>query len=143
MKITITDIPIPPHALSPNARKHFRARAEAVKEQRAAAKICVYAEVAKLDNLESYGFPWSRVVVKPVWYRKTRREMDADNAGAMLKSTYDGFVDAELLNDDKYLVPMPVVFEHDPKNPRVEITVSQADDEHCPLCGCGKAEVVQ
>lgn len=127
MNIVIDGIPIPPSKLSPNARTHFAVKAKLTQLQREAAKLSAMHAVANLEDWQSFAFPWSEVVVETVWYRQTKRQMDRDNALACLKSTFDGFVDAGVLDDDRELIPLPVRFELDRENPRLVITLRRRE----------------
>ena len=90
--------------------------------------------VSCLEDWKAFNFPWLKVAIQPVWYRKTRRVIDADNALAMLKSTFDGIVDSGVLDDDRELIHLPIRFEHDKEFPRIEITLTKHTPGVCPLC---------
>ncbi len=139
--ITIKDIPIPPSGLNPNnTNTHRMKKAGLIADQRAAA--CVYSQIAVYDmnDWRSAKFPWNKVASQVVWYRKERRIIDADNALASLKSTFDGIVDSGVLGDDKALIHLPIVFEYDKDNPRIEITLTKTIDGVCPLCKSERGE---
>ena len=133
--ITICDIPLPPTELSPNSRSHWRVKSKATKSQREVSFMLGQVAVRQLDDWKSYQFPWSEAVASVVWYRQRNAAIDRDNALAMLKSTFDGLTDAGLLTDDRGLVPLPIRFELDRLNPRVEVTLTQVIEGSCPMCG--------
>jgi Holliday junction resolvase RusA-like endonuclease len=118
VSVTIT-IGIPHKALSPNARPHFMARAGVVSRARRAAFI-------RGTIVTVAGAPeWTNAISTVVWYTKTKRRPDADNALAMLKPTFDGLADAGVLANDRNLAHNPIRFEVDRSNPRVEVTISE------------------
>ena len=133
--ITICNIPLPPKELSPNARPHYARQAKFTKAQRESAKYCAMEAVAELDDWREHKFPWTQAVSQVRWYRKAKRAIDADNAAASLKSTFDGIVDSGVLSDDRELVHLPIIFEHDKNNPRIEITLKKLEPGTCVLCG--------
>ena len=116
--ITIT-IPIPHKALSPNARCHYMTKATKVK----AARNCAYWFAAVDSSCQPQR--WTNAISTVVWYTKTKRRPDADNALAMLKPTFDGLADAGVLANDRNLAHNPIRFEVDRENPRVEVTISE------------------
>ena len=86
-------LPLPNRALSPNARVHHFQKREAARKARRLAREAV--EGLNVNNL-----PWPSCRVSVKLYYKTDRKRDQDNAVAMLKSTYDGIVDAGVVTDD-------------------------------------------
>lgn len=126
--------PLPTRRLFPNARSHWRPKAKETSKNRNASRVAAISAVRSIKGWRSYGFPWSDVVVRITWYRKTRRVIDADNALAALKSTIDGVVDSAVLDDDRELIYLPIEFDLDKKNPRVEITLTKRVPGVCPLC---------
>jgi len=74
------------------------------------------------DNLR-----WKHVTATIKWFHRTWQRPDKDNALAMLKSTWDGMEDAGLIENDKYLTPLPPIFEQDKERPRVEIILTLSD----------------
>ena len=114
-------LPLPSPKLSPNARCHHFAKASAVRDHRGWAKLVAKTEMAARRIVGG----WKGAVVRPVFYMRDQRRRDKDNHGAMLKSYYDGLVDAGLLADDRGLVPMPVEFGVDRADPRVELHIEE------------------
>ena len=55
-------------------------------------------DVVSAMNIESG--PWDKATVSAIFYHKQKRRRDDVNHMAMLKSAYDGVVDAGLLADD-------------------------------------------
>lgn len=119
--ITIT-IGIPHKALSPNARCHYMTKAAQVKRARSTARVLAFTPQLKH---ETNALLWSNAISTVVWYTKTKRRPDADNALAMLKPTFDGLADAGVLANDRNLAHNPIRFEVDRENPRVEVTISE------------------
>lgn len=135
-EITIV-LPLPPKALSPNARhSHWGTRAAAAKRYRRDA--CMMAIAAGGRNLR-----WQRATAHATFYWPTRRRRDLDNAAASLKPAYDGLgpfrseraPSAGLLADDHagVLTHLPPAFKIDPLRPRVEIRVRHDGDQVATL----------
>jgi len=120
LPVTVT-VPIPHPCLSPNARPHHMQLANAKKRARAYSKTATQAVMLCQERR------WSKAQTSIVWFTKTIKHPDPDNALTMLKATFDGFKDAGLLTDDRDLGHGPIRFEKDAKNPRVEITVIPLD----------------
>ena len=59
------------------------------------------------------------------WYARDSRRRDRDNCLASLKATFDGLTDSGLLVDDSGITHLPLVLAVDPKNPRVELHLTQ------------------
>jgi crossover junction endodeoxyribonuclease RusA len=115
---------LPPAPLNPNARPHWAAKARAVKNYRNTAWLAAAAALGP-------GRPaprWTRARVVIVWYTKTDRHPDRDNALASLKAAFDGLTDAGIITDDKELFHEPIEFRVDAKRPRVEITVTEESE---------------
>lgn len=111
----------PPHrCLSPNARCHFMAKANAVKAYRFDAGIKARAFIGRAKCPA-----WKRATAQATFYVKVNRRRDADNALASLKPVFDGLRDAGVIDDDSGLVHLPVEFVVDKRRPRVEVTVRQ------------------
>ena len=114
-------LPLPPAVLSPNRPAGTRggrfARAAAAKRYRKLARC------AAEDTQITTG-PWERATVAAAFYHKQNRRRDDVNHLAMLKSAYDGVVDAGLLVDDdaEHLTTLPASFAIDRECPRVELT---------------------
>ena len=82
----------PDKRLSPNARVHWRAKANAAKAQRQEGRI-----LAKSVNAK----PSGKVTVKMTFCPKTNRRRDLDNLIAATKSLRDGISDAIGIDDSK------------------------------------------
>lgn len=100
-------------------------KAAATRKYRAHAKDQAMAACYDEDVRE----PISEAKVEITFYHKTRSFMDRDNILASLKAVFDGFSDAGLWLDDRECIFMPVARNKDAENPRVEITVSEVNDE--------------
>jgi len=116
---TIT-MPIPPLALRPNGRPHWRVKAKATQ---------LFRRLAYLKSNQAIGFRlpprWERATVQCDFYFKTVRHLDPDNAIASMKAAFDGMADAGFVGNDRNLWPTRPTMSKDAKNPRVEITISQ------------------
>ena len=103
MSITIT-LPLPPRALHPNARKHWRAKMKPKKDQRLeaywSARAVISEQVGPLQVLN-----WKLAEVQSTWYLARRN--DADNLIAWLKATNDGLADAGIVDNDRGFIFMP------------------------------------
>lgn len=95
----VATIPLPPDALSPNARVHWSARARATKNHRFAAFVSLAAakREAKWRTM--------RPIVLDIEYRchakaTGYKPKDATNALAALKAAIDGIVDAGIIGND-------------------------------------------
>ena len=119
--ITIT-LPLPDPALSPNARVHRWAEARAIK---------AYREYAWAVTKEAIGRRpdplWEKATAQATFYFGTNRQRDKDNFKAMLKSVFDGMVDAGLMVNDSGLDHKRATFAVDPARPRVEITIEKVE----------------
>lgn len=73
--------------------------------------------------------PWERVDVSVVFYHKTKRRRDEDNAIGSLKAAYDGIVDAGLVGDDdwKHMSRKIPEFRVDKTFPRVELLLERIE----------------
>jgi len=118
--VTIT-MPLPHKNLSPNARVHWSTKHSHRKKQRHAASFVAYSSALSGAKLE-------RARVQATFYHKDRRNRDGDNYLAMLKGAFDGIADAGVVANDSGFVHMPVRFEIDKDNPRVEITIEPMED---------------
>lgn len=114
--LTVT-LPLPPKALSPNARCHFMAKANAAKKYRATSKYLAIAQGVRER--------WERASVSIVWRTKINRRRDADNCLASLKNGLDGLRDADVIADDSGLSFEPIRFEKG--EPGVVLTVTKGE----------------
>lgn len=73
--------------------------------------------------------PWERVDVSVVFYYKTKRRRDEDNAMGSLKAAYDGIVDAGLVGDDdwEHMSRKIPEFRVDKTFPRVELLLERVE----------------
>ena len=115
-------LPLPSRYLSPNYKPW--SKGGAIAKARAASQYRTVAKKATVECGVSSG-PWQKVRVFPVFYHKVNRRRDDVNHAQMLKSAFDGIVDAGLVIDDsmEHWATQPVRFEIDKAFPRVEITV--------------------
>ncbi len=118
MTLAIT-LPIPDRGLSPNARKHFMAKAKLVKNARTAAMVEVLSIVPG-----GWKPRWRFATVRIQWFTHTKRRPDADNCLSSLKPAMDGIADSGLLDNDRGLRFEPIEFAVDRENPRIVIHIS-------------------
>lgn len=95
-----------------------------------AAAIKRYRRLAReaVEENDISSAPWKYVIVEAVFFFKTARRRDEDNAMGSLKAAYDGIVDSGLVPDDDYKHMrrgMPK-FYVDKKFPHVELTITRA-----------------
>ena len=109
-------LPLPPRALSQNARSTW-GRIKATRDYRTAAEWTA----RKIPASRRPG--WTDARAEVVFYFPTRRRRDGANFAAMLKPAWDGLVRAGVLQDDAGLVVEPPEMRLDPASPRVEITL--------------------
>lgn len=111
-------LPLPPKALSPNARTHWAVKSRAVK----AYRFC--AQMAARKAWDDAGSPLLEADIVCVFHFRDKRRRDRDNLLASLKAAFDGMADAGIVSDDSS-------FRHqveigDPSSdPHVEITISE------------------
>ena len=113
-------LPLPARALSPNARQHWAAKAKAVKQARATAKM------AAIRATRGKPPRWERAEVRTTFYWPDRRRRDADNAISSCKALLDGIADAGIVLDDVGFILHPPAMTKDALNPRVEVVVERA-----------------
>ena len=104
---------LPAKGLSPNARLHFRRKAEITKAHRQAATLISSVALDSGDEVDSY-------MLHFFWPDKRRR--DRDNASSSCKAYMDGLAD-RTGQDDSFFEFNGVRFAIDKKDPRVEIRV--------------------
>lgn len=109
-------LPLPDKACNPNARCHWAVKARAVKSLRAAA----FAEAAATKVY------FKHPVISAVFYHRTRRTRDRDNAIASIKGV-DGLADAGLFSNDSLVHWGSVTFDVDKVNPRVVLTITEGE----------------
>jgi Holliday junction resolvase RusA-like endonuclease len=136
MRITF-EIPIPPAALSPNARPHFMQKAKAKKELRrwAHGRVVASAWITSASSrwdeakrrwmVNQAPWPGHECTVHVRWIAATNRRRDRDNIIATLKAAIDGITDSGLWDDDAGVKWGTVETEVDAKAPRVVITVER------------------
>lgn len=110
-------LPLPHPCLSPNARAHWGAKGHAVSKYRYLAKMAATAAYMPGAKPE-----YSRAILRVTFYHKVRRRRDRDNHLAMLKSAFDGMVDAGLVLNDSEISFEAIEFEVS-VDPRVEVQV--------------------
>lgn len=118
----IITLPLPPRALSPNARGHWAKKMKAVKKYREDAALAALAAGAKTWE------PLTSAKVECRFFFRPRKQgggrmPDPDNLIASMKAGFDGLTDAGVFADDNKLVHLPPLRAWDAE-PRVEIHVS-------------------
>lgn len=126
MNTVTLEFSLPHKKLMPNNRpRNHGYYASLVKMRRRTTFFATVGQVRSAgmaDNLK-----WKYVMAKVVWYAKTLKIPDADNALASLKSTIDGIADSGLILNDRYVSYAPMRYEKDKDKPRVEITLTVDD----------------
>ena len=123
--LTVT-VGIPSRILNPNSRQHWSIVMKAKK--RARVEAWAAAQVAMHEAGEKGG--WKEATCAVHWYARTNRKRDADNCLASLKATFDGLVDAGLLQDDSDLTHLPMRMFTDARNPRVELQLKRQEQSN-------------
>ena len=134
MQITI-ELPLPPGALAPNRRPHWRQKAHAIGQYRGAARIVALSKMNACVRIPAGSeFPWSNASARVVW-NHSGQQPDRDNALASLKAAFDGIADAGVIANDRELVHLPMtMIKVDRGNEGVLIFVERCGESACPLC---------
>jgi len=102
--------------LSDNDRKHWRAKATAVKGIRETVQV-----LARLSGLPR---GLEHVWVEYVWRAPDNRRRDSDNLNATTKPLYDGLTDYGIVKDDtpEFMTKLPPVIlkKNDPREPTIK-----------------------
>ncbi len=120
---TVTIIlPLPSPYLSPN--KPPASRGGRIKKAQIARKQRKLACKMTKDTMVETA-PWEKATIQAHFFHRQKRRRDDVNFLAMLKSAYDGIVDAGLLVDDDsdHLATLTPIFSIDKESPRVELTI--------------------
>lgn len=119
--IVSIEIPWPPKILSPNARPHWASKADAKKRYRRTAMIVAAGARIEVGRAVRVG---EQIFVRLSFHPPTRREHDADNLIAAMKSGLDGIADGIGVDDALFrLLPITVC---DPvKGGRVIVTLAR------------------
>jgi crossover junction endodeoxyribonuclease RusA len=101
------EMPLPDRRLSPNARTHWRSKAQATKHLRELARgLAVCAKGLTCETL-----PMHQALCRITYRVADRRRRDRDNLLAMLKAAFDGIADAGIVGDDADITYAPVAIE--------------------------------
>ena len=125
-------LPLPVKVLQPNSTVATMGgrfmKARATKRYRSLAKACVLDEL-DWDDVMSGGVMWKKASVKTIFYHKTKRKRDEDNAKGSLKAAFDGVVDSGLIPDDdsEHLTHEKPEFKIDKRHQRVELTFTRME----------------
>lgn len=111
-------LPLPSKGLSPNARLSWRGKAKLTKAHRLRAKLAALALLAASPGPASVPTRYSLA-----FYWPDRRRRDDDNAAASCKAYRDGIADALAIDDSGLRMSGSPQMDHDPRNPRLEITL--------------------
>jgi crossover junction endodeoxyribonuclease RusA len=114
-------LPLPDPCLSCN--KPPATRGSRFKRARVAKRYRSFAcATAQAECIEE---TWQKATIAATFYHKDNRKRDDVNFLGMLKSAYDGIVDAGVIVDDssEYLTTLPATFKLDPEYPRVELEI--------------------
>ncbi len=111
-------LPIPPLAVRPNSRTHWRVKAKATKAYRLAANMACKAALAGRKSPM-----WSKATMETEAQFKTWQSLDPDNLFASLKSAIDGIQDAGIVANDNQLWPLRPVILTKSKTPGITLTI--------------------
>ena len=129
MEALIVTVAIPPRSLSPNARVHYRRKAEDFKK----TKIHTGEQTQIAMHEHNVKGGWMYADCRVFWYARCARRRDRDNLNATLKAVFDGLVVGGLLIDDDNLTHLPMRVEVDARNPRVELHLRETDGSETPI----------
>ena len=130
-------LPLPDKKLSPNNKRgHWAPIAAAAKKARADAHAATYYAISA-TNVHVAAFALhGPIELQTTFFKRTRHVQDADNALAQMKHHFDGIADQLGTNDSRFR-HLPVKFELDRLNPRVEIVLTEVIEQlrnPCPNC---------
>lgn len=117
MKFTI-DLSLPPKALSPNARPHWRTKANATKKYRRLAGLLA---LAALNGQDPPRLKTATARLTFTFPDHPSRQRDHDNLAASMKAAWDGLADAGILDNDRGLTHLPLQIVQGQKGVRIEI----------------------
>ncbi len=128
-------LPLPAKVLHPNCTVATMGgrfmKAGATKRYRRLARLAVADTEYPMDLPNSFtsGPLWKKASVKTIFYHKTKRKRDEDNAKGSLKAAFDGVVDSGLILDDdsEHLTHERPEFKIDKEHPRVELTFTRME----------------
>jgi hypothetical protein len=136
MKTHVITIGIPPATLSPNARVHWAAVAQAKKALR--RKV---ADVVAIQHKDIEDAMWKSATIQYKFYFKENRKRDDDNFAARMKAARDALgpptrnkdcavngAGASVVADDCGFTQLPTEMHTDPENPRVEIHITNTTE---------------
>ena len=122
MKAIVITLPLPPQAMYPNARKHWKAKMGPKKQQRSDAYMAAF------NSTTGSGQPrprWQLAECQATFYLERRR--DGDNLIAWLKATFDGLEDAGIVENDGnfiHLPPQQITGKHAKGERKVVLTIT-------------------
>jgi hypothetical protein len=122
--VLIVTLPLPPKELYPNARPHHMALARHKAKYRGDAKLAAMCDIA--NQRGNYGsLPFTKATMQATFYKRDKRGLMADGDGSLsaLKAGIDGIADANVVDNDRHVQHLPVKFQIDKNNPRVEIEI--------------------
>jgi Holliday junction resolvase RusA-like endonuclease len=71
---------------------------------------------------------WLKATCQVSAFYAVNRRRDADNLIASLKSAFDGIADNGVIANDSGLIHLPAIIGRDPRNPRIEITITGVEE---------------
>ncbi len=112
-------LPIPPLAVRPNSRTHWRVKGRANKGCRALSNLmCKEALAGRKSPM------WSKATIQIEARFKTWKGMDPDNLCASIKGYTDGIQDAGIVANDNQLWPLRPVIITRSKTPGITLTIT-------------------
>lgn len=97
------DLPWPPRALHPNARKHWAVKAKAAKAARLTAGWCAKEAGIRRGDPD---VP-ARLKVTAIFFPPNNHKHDVDGCMAICKAFFDGIADAIGIDDSKWTFGPP------------------------------------
>jgi len=119
--ITI-EMPHPPRCLSPNGRAHWGQKSKVGRQFRNLASN-LFAIADESTDV------WPRAKMTIRWFHKTMRFPDTDNVIGSCKWIRDGIADTGIVENDRDITDIRVLFVKDKARPRVEITLEEIESE--------------
>ena len=126
-------LPLPAKVLQPNCTVatmggRFK-KASATRRYRRLAFLEAMYDRDRVPDAIAEAPLWRKASIKTVFYHKTKRKRDEDNAKGSLKAAFDGVVDSGLIPDDdsEHLTHEPPEFKIDKMFPRVELTFTRIE----------------
>lgn len=128
---------LPPPGMNPNRQAgHFQQRGKIFKARKRTVTFLVGQALGPKGRTNPPR--WNLVDCRATFYFADRRRRDSHNFAAALKADIDAMQDCQIFCNDAFLTLHPPGMEIDPKNPRLEITITP---RACPGHNWSRAEI--